>query len=326
MEESIWKRINHTLFKLIFIFPIALITYFVISNLNGNNNLFDLSINLYKEIILGLILISVGYVLRYLRWRIIINNLGFYPNYKIENRLWLASYAFTATPGKFGEFTRCFFLKKVFNIPINHTFIAILIERFYDLIAVLLISLVLFIKKYNNAIALVNKNSYLLLFLILIIFFIYINLGRLKNYFLNKKMLLFGNEINLKSVFYLKNFRNLFRLEVISKLIILSLISWGLEGLSFFIILLKLGFSISYLSSTFVHTTSGLLGALTMLPGGLGSTEAITVSILKLNNIPIYESTSATSLIRLMTLWYITFLGLISLYKVKTQLFKNVKN
>ena len=113
---------------------------------------------------------------------------------------------------------------------------------------------------------------------------------------------------------------------MISKLIILSLISWGLEGLSFFIILLKLGFSISFLSSTFIHTTSGLLGALTMFPGGLGSTEAITVAILKLNNIPIYASMSATSLIRLMTLWYITFLGIISLYSIKRKLSLYVKN
>ena len=74
-----------------------------------------------------------------------------------------------------------------------------------------------------------------------------------------------------------------------------------------------------------MHKTSGLLRALNMLIGGLGSTEAIIVSILKLKNIPIYITIPTTFLIRLMALWYITFLGIISLSKIKRQLSQNVQ-
>ena len=85
----------------------------------------------------------------------------------------------------------------------------------------------------------------------------------------------------------------------------------------------KLSFDISFLEATFIHTTAGLIGALTMLPGGLGSTEAITVYILKFQSIPINYGIPITSIIRLMTLWYISFLGIILLFFIQKEVFKD---
>ena len=97
-----------------------------------------------------------------------------------------------------------------------------------------------------------------------------------------------------------------------------------MEGLSFFLLLNNLNFDITLLTATFIHTTSGFLGALTMIPGGLVFTEAITVSILKLQTIPPDYGIPITSIIRLMTLWYITFLGTISLFIIRKEVFKDV--
>ena len=66
-----------------------------------------------------------------------------------------------------------FFLKKVFNIPINYTFTAIIIERLYDLIAVLLISLALFLIKYNYLISINFTTIIIFKILLLIGYFIY---------------------------------------------------------------------------------------------------------------------------------------------------------
>ena len=60
-----------------------------------------------------------------------------------------------------------------------------------------------------------------------------------------------------------------------------------------------------------------------MLPGGLGSTEAITVYILKVQSIPIDYGIPITSIIRLMTLWYISFLGILSLFFIRKEVFKD---
>ena len=117
--------------------------------------------------------------------------------------------------------------------------------------------------------------------------------------------------------------KTLFKMNNLFKITFLSLFSWGLEGLSFFLLIKNLNFDISLLTATFIHTTSGFLGALTMLPGGLIFTEAITVSILKLQTIPPDYGIPITSIIRLMTLWYITFLGTISLFIIRKEVLKD---
>ena len=99
----------------------------------------------------------------------------------------------------------------------------------------------------------------------------------------------------------------------ISISIFLGLISWIMEGISFFIILKGLDLSISWQGATFAHTTSSLIGAMTFMPGGLGATEASTIGLLSLQGIPLSIGTSATLLIRIMTLWFATILGLICL-------------
>ena len=49
------------------------------------------------------------------------------------------------------------------------------------------------------------------------------------------------------------------------------------------------------------------------MPGGLGSTEVGTVGLLALQGVPLDIATPATLLIRMMTLWFATGLGVICL-------------
>ena len=103
MNNYINKKINSSLRSLIFLFPLTLFIYLFLSDFGNFGNLFLLTKKLFYEITFGLFLISIGYLMRYYRWRIIINSFGFYPSANTESKLWLASYAFTATPGKIGE-------------------------------------------------------------------------------------------------------------------------------------------------------------------------------------------------------------------------------
>ena len=65
--------------------------------------------------------------------------------------------------------------------------------------------------------------------------------------------------------------------------------------------------------ATVAHPSAGLIGAITLRPGGLGSTEAGTVGLLVLQGVGISAATPATLLIRLMTLWFATAIGVICL-------------
>ena len=326
MKNSLEKRINKALKGLLLIFPISLIVYFLLSDINGNKNLLTTSQDLYKEIFYGIILISTGYVLRYWRWRMILSMFQFSPPKNLESRLWLASYSFTTTPGKVGELIRCFFLRKVFNIPLKYSLVSILLERFYDLLTVLFITITfsfLNLKKYIFNISLYT----FWLFFVAIIFFKIIRSNKpkiLKFIRLLAGKLFFkklGMPMNSQSI----NWNSFLNFKIIWKLFALSIFSWSLEGLAFYLILSKSNIPLNFLQATFIHTSAGLLGILTMMPGGIGSTEAITITMFKYLEIPFEISFPITSLIRLMTIWYITVLGLFSFLTVQKTIFNESK-
>ena len=87
-------------------------------------------------------------------------------------------------------------------------------------------------------------------------------------------------------------------------------VAWSLEGVSLWMLLRGMGVGeVGIGGATIAHTAAGLIGALTLLPGGLGSTEAGTVGLLALQGGGVAAATPATLLIRLMTLWFATALG-----------------
>ena len=329
MNNLIKTKINGSTRALIILFPITFAFYLFFSDFGKFGNLLFLTKKLFLEIASGLCLISIGYLIRYLRWRIIINSIGFSPPAKMESKLWLASYSFTATPGKIGELIRCYFLRKMFNIPLKYSFFSIIIERLYDLIAVAIFIVCFFIVNYKELILTQEKN-YLIIgftFFMLLTFLIKIKLidyRKFIGFLIDKDIKFFGKVFKVRNFLKLSNFKNLLKLNVLLKITFLSLVSWGLEGIAFLLLITKSNFEISLLTATFIHTTAGLIGALTLLPGGLGLTEIITVSILKFHTVPIDYGIPITSIMRLMTLWYITLLGIISLFIIQKEVFKDV--
>ena len=328
MNNLIKKKINGSKRALIILFPITFAFYLFFSDFGKFGNLLFLTKKLFIEIAFGLCLITIGYLIRYLRWRIIINSFGFSPSVKIESKLWLASYSFTATPGKIGELIRCFFLRKIFNIPLKYSFFSIILERLFDFIAVVIFILCFFIVNYKGLI--LTQEKYLIIgisFFILLIFLIKIrslDFRKLIGYLIDKNFKFFGKFFKIRNFLKLSNFKNLLKINLLLKITFLSILSWGLEGVAFLLLITKSNFDISLLTATFIHTTSGLIGTLTMLPGGLGLTEIITVSILKFQTIPVDYGIPITSIMRLMTLWYITLLGIISLFIIQKEVFKDV--
>ncbi len=267
--------------------------------------------DIWINILTGEILIITSYLIRFFRWKIILKKINLNPH-PIQNfYIWMGSFAFTATPGKAGEGIRVIMLNKECNLPIFETTCALLVERLTDIIAILII----LISNLNLLPNIYYKNIITFVFMIiitislLIIFFVKRNLIKnialfiIRRFYPNKIVHL--NNLNIvKLLIHPKN---------ITIAIILGLIAWVFEGISLLIILKGFNFSISWLGCTFAHTTSALIGALTLMPGGVGPTEASTIGLLSLQSIPLSIATSSTLLIRLMTLWFATFLGFICL-------------
>ena len=287
---------------------LTMLGYGLLGVWSQGDQLLPLLRSLWPQIALGLLLVLAGYGIRYCRWRLLLAAIDLRPPVAADSRIWMGSYTFTATPGKSGEALRSLLLKQECQVPVPPTLMALVVERLTDGTAVLLLLLL-------NVSLLLRWQVPLLLPIGLAggIAIAAAALSRsqtaqrrLKTIALGmlpRKLVGAGSD-GLMALNVLLQPRLLVQATAIGAL------AWSLEGVSLWLLLRGLGIEgIGIGGATIAHTAAGLLGALTLLPGGLGSTEAGTVGLLALQGVGVAAATPATLLIRLMTLWFATALG-----------------
>tara|TARA_Y100000589_G_C26792573_1_gene482382 strand:+ start:315 stop:569 length:255 start_codon:yes stop_codon:yes gene_type:complete len=68
------------------------------------------------------------------------------------------------------------------------------------------------------------------------------------------------------------------------------------------------------LQVAFAHTSSSLVGLISLIPGGIAATEFTTSKILINHGLPINDAIIYSFLIRIITIWYGTILGFLLLF------------
>ena len=95
--------------------------------------------------------------------------------------------------------------------------------------------------------------------------------------------------------------------------LLLGLLAWGVTALSFVWLLHRLGVTeLNFASALSAYPLAMLAGAASMLPGGLGSTEAAIALLLGWHGVPVATATLAAVGIRLATLWFAIACGLLA--------------
>lgn len=251
----------------------------------------------------------LSYVLRYFRWHWLLrragNSIPTWPCFLA----YLSGFALTATPGKIGELLRIRYFSR---LGVRHQLVisAFIYERAFDLIVVLLIALL--------AAAQLGASSLITTFVLFVITAVFL-------FYKNPSWLVF---ISVKLRSY--HFRKLSKLVKalrdglqglhlwINPLDIcvsfaLGLIAWLLTSYVFVWLLIKLGLDIPVLSALAIYPISMLIGAASMLPGGVGSTEAAIVAILAALDTPLTIATLAAIGIRISSLWFSIICGLLAM-------------
>src|SRR5690606_10701430 len=95
----------------------------------------------------------------------------------------------------------------------------------------------------------------------------------------------------------------------------ISVVAWGAEAFAFYWVLGWLGADVSMSFAIFVYALSMLAGGISFLPGGLGSAEAVMVSMLVFKGMTMPAAIAATVFIRLATLWFAVAIGLVALFR-----------
>jgi uncharacterized membrane protein YbhN (UPF0104 family) len=229
--------------------------------------------------------------------------------------IFLSGFALTITPGKVGELIRTVYIRRLTGAPANRTSAVIIADRITDGLAMLALALIgLFEFRYGRpflALVLIALAGGLLL----------VQRPELLHRLVNRLagMPLVGGGIVHARAFIDASY-TLFRPGMLAQGFGLSVISWYGECVAFFLVLVGLGIEASWsllLAATFILALSSLAGGASMLPGGLGITDASVAGMLLLliddPGMNRSVAAAATLLIRFATLWFGVIVGAIAL-------------
>ena len=258
-----------------------------------------------QDVLLTLCLVSAGFLLRAQRWLYYTSLLGWKISTLQRFTAFIASFAFTATPGKAGELVKVFLLRDHDEVSLAEGASILLIERLGDLLAVVLLAcggLVLF----------TDLRVYIVVGIALVggVFIVTVH-RNLSNAVLAYVMTIPRlRPIGLKLLKALDAGRQLLHPGPFAIGIGLAIVAWSCEAAAFHVLISDLGIRSSHFVSFSIYGVSTLAGALAMLPGGLGGVEGVMA--LLLSRLGATASTAAIAVIifRVLTLWLFTLLGL----------------
>lgn len=264
----------------------------------------------------------LNYVIRYAKWQYYLTRIGVHLKHSVSFKVFLAGFTLTVTPAKMGEAVKGYFIYEIDGTPVAKTAPVVVSERVTDLLAMVLLTVLGFSIGISTSDALLTV----------------IMLGGVVlvgAFFLGRKELYNKILKRLTSMGPLKRFNQSCDLieDTMTKTLsprpmivstVISLPGWFMESLELWILLSILsGAGLPTLSwpslmllasATFIHSAASVIGAVTFLPGGLGTYEATSVllmmSLLGFTNA---VASAATILIRFVTLWFSVVVGFVAL-------------
>lgn len=251
----------------------------------------------------------VSYALRYLRWFLLLHWAGYVvPAW----RGWLAyvsGFAFTATPGKVGELVRIRYFGRL-HVNASLVMSAFVFERALDLVVVLCLASLWVVDRQM----LVFVAAFVCLFLLVVGLLMFQPgwLGALASFLAGKGWLRMARFLQLLAE-ALMGCGVWLKLWPLLASLLLGIGAWSITAFAFAYLLNALKLDVPLLASFSAYSLAMLAGAASMLPGGVGSTEAAIVVQLQWHGVPSETALLAAVIVRIGTMWFSVALGLIAI-------------
>lgn len=258
----------------------------------------------WAYLVLLLILTTLGYFIRFIKWNFFLESVDVHLETRDNLFVFFSGLAMIITPAKMGEIWKGWLIKEINGEKLSKTIPVVIIDRGTDLLALIILSL--------TGIAYYEKGSYLLIiiFLVFVAFFFVIN-----SRFISEKIIFFMEKRAGKYFSNVKEMHQTFKSTMAPKNLVittvLSVIAWFLECLGLYLVIMGFSQNLTLTVSTFVFSFSSLIGAASMIPGGLGIAEATISGLLHFFGLTATVSVGVALILRLGTLWYGVIVGLI---------------
>jgi uncharacterized membrane protein YbhN (UPF0104 family) len=259
----------------------------------------------------GVLASTANYLLRFSRWLVICRALEASVPWSFNLKAYVGGLALTATPGKIGETVRSALLLR-YGVPVAASLAAFFVDRLADLTGVLLLAAL-------TAPATIQWGYAAFALLAMALGFGVARLGvaiserllrRFPNVPLLKKICAWTQKASI-------HVGEAWRIRLVPLLVAVAMAAYGLQAAVFAAYVQSLWPAIDSATAFHFFLVSTLVGAASMLPGGLGAMEASLIGLLVHEGMPLALATSATIGIRLVTLWFGIFIGVCSLSSLR---------
>lgn len=261
-------------------------------------------------LVLGLLgLSTANYLARAIRWHLFSLRMGVRLPFLRHSLYFVSGFALTTTPGKAGEALRLWLLNRGHRYRYSQTLPILVGDRLSDASALFVLSLVgaASFSRFLPATVLAG--------VLVAGVTVFLMRPTALRWLVGRAYRVVGRRPRLFAAVRstLSQTRKLGSWRLYSGTLVLAGAGWLAEASAFYWLLDSLDAPVSYPEAIFIFSFSVLVGALAMLPGGLGGTEATMVALLTASGTGIEVSLAATGIIRITTLWFAVGLGILAL-------------
>lgn len=264
-----------------------------------------------------------NYIARFFKWEYYTKILNIKIERKMSFMIFLSSFVMSVTPGKIGEVFKSYLLKEYNGTPVSKSAPIVFAERITDFLSLVLLSMA-------GALMFGYGTTLIIGFGIFFVVLVFIISSKKLSYaiigFLERFK--FISRISHKIHTAYDSIYQMVRFKELIVTILLSIFAWAFECFSFYLIVNGFGpeniVHIDLLTATFVYGFATIAGAATMLPGGLGATDASITGLLVFLGITKSIAAASTMIIRAATLWFAVIVGIFAVMMYQKISHKNV--
>jgi len=254
----------------------------------------------------AMVLASYGF--RYLRWHVLLQAQGRPTGWCAGMLAYLAGFAFTASPGKAGELLRIRYFSRL-GVPAQVTLTTFIYERALDLLVITALSL-----GAAHLIPLFGVLATVVLSLVLALCLVAC-IASLQRAAITVAARLPGRPVRRLARFLIDgttSLRPLLRPRRTAAGIACGLAAWLLTSVAFAWLCHVLGVVLPWHLALSIYPLAMLVGALSFVPGGVGTTEAAIVLMLAASGADLDTALAAAIGIRLASLWLAVVVGMVA--------------
>lgn len=250
-------------------------------------------------------------LIKIIRWKTLISDMD--VSFKDSAFSFLpALFIANFTPARIGEPVRSYFLKRLTGCSISHSIPRVVIERVLDMLSLVILSILgIFLFSFGLEYSTLSI-ALLIAFIVLIVLILRSRRAISKLFRILFKLFSFhrkAREWETKSEEITERFYNgmCIQKRTLLSTFLMSLLVWILEGFVFCLVMLSLAIDLTPFFIISIFAFSVLMGTISFLPGGIGSTEFVFVLLLSVH-ITVAQATAGVILGRFLTFWLTMFI------------------